>query len=105
MSGDVSSDSILLAEHGLVSGLGEFWGKLAFDVVVVTCSRWGSVEHINCWDCFAESLLPAFVHSFGGLGHPVAWWGVFTELEGICHEGVVCEINLVTEVSITTIVI
>ena len=40
VSGDICSDSIFLVEHSLVSGLREFWGELALDVVVVTCSCW-----------------------------------------------------------------
>ena len=62
VSGDVRADRILLAEHGLVGGLREFWCKLALDVAILAWTRWGCVNHVDGGDHLAERLLPSSVH-------------------------------------------
>ena len=76
MSGDVRSDSILLAKHGLISSLRVFWSELALDVVVHSWSAWRCILHVDGWDCFAEGLLPSLVHLLGGDGELSLWWSV-----------------------------
>ena len=65
MGGDVSTDGILLTEHGLICGLRVLWGELALDVVIFLWSRRCGIEHVNCGDDLRESFLPSLVHLLG----------------------------------------